>query len=158
MVWPTTLNISELANWLFVWLLAWLIYWLIWWLIDLPFDWLHSCLDWLTVSTCWFLLRLPQVKFEQLAFTLTLQDSVRFASQMQKAIKVLCQLLGSKVSTDILETIDFFISANEFNLSDIEEDTRKMLALIWSRDAAVREAVVNAYRKLYIEPREESDK
>ena len=89
---------------------------------------------------------------------LTLQDSVRFASQMQRAIKVLCQLLGSKVSSDILETIDFFVSANEFNLADIEQGTRKMLALIWSRDAAVREAVVNAYRKLYIEPREESDK
>ena len=87
-----------------------------------------------------------------------LQDSVRFASQMQSSIKVLCQLLGSKVSSDILETIDFFISANEFGLADVEQGTRKMLALIWSRDAAVKEAVVNAYRKLYIEPRHENQK
>lgn len=77
---------------------------------------------------------------------------------MQKAIKVLCQLLGSKVSSDILEAIDFFISANEFGLADVDQGTRKMLALIWSRDGAVKEAVVNAYRMLYIEPRQENQK
>ena len=81
-----------------------------------------------------------------------------FVTQMQKAIQTLCQLLGSKASSDILETIDFFISASEFNLAGIEHGTRKMLALIWSRDAAVKETVVNAYRKLYIEPRQENDK
>ena len=83
---------------------------------------------------------------------------MRFVSQMQKAIQTLCQLLGSKASSDILETIDFFISASEFNLAGIEQGTRKMLALIWSRDATVKETVVNAYRKLYIEPRQENDK
>ena len=83
---------------------------------------------------------------------------MRFACQMQNAIKVLSQLLGSKTSSDILETVDFFVSANEFNLADIELGTRKMLALVWSRDTAVREAVVNAYRKLYIEPKQENDK
>ena len=76
---------------------------------------------------------------------------MRFAIQMQKAIKIVCQLLGSKISSDILETIEFFVSANEFGLEDIEHGTRKMLALVWSRDNAVKEAVVRAYRKLYIE-------
>ena len=75
---------------------------------------------------------------------------------MQKAIKILCQLLGSKFNSDILETVDFFVSANEFGLTDVKAGTRKMLALIWSRDSAVREAVINAYRKLYIESRNDA--
>ncbi|XP_065053020.1 condensin complex subunit 1-like isoform X1 [Rhopilema esculentum] len=85
-----------------------------------------------------------------------LEDSLRFATQMQKAIKILCQLLGSKFNSDILETVDFFVSANEFGLTDVKAGTRKMLALIWSRDSAVREAVINAYRKLYIESRNDA--
>lgn len=78
---------------------------------------------------------------------------MKFATQMQEAVKLLCQLLGSKTNTDILETIEFFISANEFGLVDAQHGIRKMLALVWSRDNVVKEAVVNAYKKLYIEPR-----
>ncbi len=70
---------------------------------------------------------------------------------MQESVKVLCQLLGSKTNSDILETIDFFILANEFGLANANQGIRKMLALIWSRDTTVKEAVVNAYKKLYIE-------
>lgn len=72
---------------------------------------------------------------------------------MQDAVKALCHRLGSKTNTDILETIDFFVSANEFGLANADEGIRNMLALIWSRDATVKEAVVNAYKKLYIEKR-----
>eukprot|EP00794_Sanderia_malayensis_P003745 gene3745-4267_t len=80
-----------------------------------------------------------------------LEGSIHFATQMQESVKVLCQLLGSKTNSDILETIDFYILAHEFSLANANEGIRKMLALIWSRDAVVKEAVVNAYKKLYIE-------
>ena len=71
---------------------------------------------------------------------------------MQRVIPVLCQLLGSKTNTDILEAIDFFISAHEFGLSNVDEGIRRMLALVWARDQTVKEAVVNAYKNLNIEP------
>lgn len=69
---------------------------------------------------------------------------------MRKAIPALCQLLQSKTSTDVLETIDFFISAYEFGLSHSEEGIRRMANLVWSRDAVVKKAVVSAFERLYI--------
>ena len=60
-------------------------------------------------------------------------------------------LLGSKQSTDILEAIDFFVSAFEFGVQNSMLGVRKMLSLIWSGEATIREAVVAAYKRLYIE-------
>ena len=62
-------------------------------------------------------------------------------------------LLGSKQSTDILEAIDFFVSAFEFGVQNSMLGVRRMLSLIWSGEATIREAVVAAYKRLYIEVR-----
>ena len=63
----------------------------------------------------------------------------------------MAMLLGSKQSTDILEAIDFFVSAFEFGVQNSMLGVRKMLSLIWSGEATIREAVVAAYKRLYIE-------
>lgn len=80
-----------------------------------------------------------------------LQDCVQFAQQMRRAIPILCQLLGSKANSDVLETIDFFIAAHEFGLTQSEEGIRRMANLIWSRDPIVKKAVVGAFERLYID-------
>ena len=63
----------------------------------------------------------------------------------------MAMLLGSKQSTDILEAIDFFVSAFEFGVQNSMLGVRRMLSLIWSGEATIREAVVAAYKRLYIE-------
>lgn len=70
---------------------------------------------------------------------------------MRRAIPILCQLLGSKANSDVLETIDFFIAAHEFGLTQSEEGIRRMANLIWSRDPIVKKAVVGAFERLYID-------
>ena len=70
---------------------------------------------------------------------------------MRKSLPILCQLLGSKTNSDILETINFFIAAHEFGLNQSEEGIRRMAALIWSRDPVVKKAVVGAFERLYID-------
>ena len=80
-----------------------------------------------------------------------LQDSVRFSEEVNKALPTVCLLLGSKHTTDILEAVNFFVSAFEFGVLNAMMGVRQMLALIWSREPTVKEAVVNAYRKLYID-------
>ena len=70
---------------------------------------------------------------------------------MNHAIPVLCQLLGSKSSSDVLEIIDFFIVAHEFGLAQSEAGIRKMANLIWSRDPVIKKAVVGAFERLYID-------
>ena len=70
---------------------------------------------------------------------------------MAHAIPCLCQLLGSKTPSDVLEIIDFFIVAHEFGLTQSEAGIRKMANLIWARDPVIKKAVVAAFERLYID-------
>ncbi|XP_031564431.1 condensin complex subunit 1-like [Actinia tenebrosa] len=81
-----------------------------------------------------------------------LQDYVNFQTQMEKAVPVICQLLGSKTISDVSESIEFFGTAYEFGLRNAIFGVRRMLVLIWSRDAAVKDSVVEAYKGLYLDP------
>lgn len=44
------------------------------------------------------------------------------------------------------------MTACEFSVADSVRGVRKMLPLVWSSDAAVKDAVVQAYRRLYLNP------
>ncbi|XP_022328669.2 condensin complex subunit 1-like isoform X1 [Crassostrea virginica] len=81
-----------------------------------------------------------------------LKDCFAFATQIQAAVPVICQLLGSKTNTDILEAIDFFVTGFEFGVTLTMIGIRRMLHLIWSRESSVKEAVVSAYKRLYLNP------
>ena len=92
---------------------------------------------------CWLL-------FSAFYSFLNFRDS-KFSKIIHKALPVVAMLLGSKQSTDILEAIDFFVSALEFGVQNSMLGVRRMLSLIWSGEATIREAVVAAYKRLYIE-------
>ncbi|XP_061198116.1 condensin complex subunit 1-like [Saccostrea echinata] len=81
-----------------------------------------------------------------------LKDCCAFATQIQASVPVICQLLGSKTITDILEAIDFFVTGFEFGVTLTMMGIRRMLHLIWSREASVKDAVVAAYKRLYLNP------
>mmetsp|Transcript_31847 Transcript_31847/g.62206 ORF Transcript_31847/g.62206 Transcript_31847/m.62206 type:complete len:1467 (-) Transcript_31847:249-4649(-) len=79
-----------------------------------------------------------------------LYEAVQFITTLDKCVPVLTDLLGSQSCSDVLECIHFFHTANEFQLDAAPQGIREMLALIWSKEAAVVEAVIDAYRRLYI--------
>ncbi|XP_041377786.1 condensin complex subunit 1-like [Gigantopelta aegis] len=81
-----------------------------------------------------------------------LQDSLTFARQVQESVPIVCQLLSSKNTSDVFEAIEFFVTGFEFGVSATIIGIRRILALIWSREVTVKEAVVNAYKKLYLNP------
>lgn len=69
---------------------------------------------------------------------------------MTDCIPVAVQLLGSKVISDILESLEFLSTAFEFQVRGSQEGVRKALALVWSREQQVKDAVVTAYVRLYL--------
>ncbi|KAK3104798.1 hypothetical protein FSP39_010318 [Pinctada imbricata] len=81
-----------------------------------------------------------------------LKDCLAFATQIQAAVPIICQLLGSKTVTDVLEAIDFFVTGFEFGVTATMMGIRRMLHLIWSRESGVKDAVVSAYKRLYLNP------
>ncbi|XP_014680351.1 PREDICTED: condensin complex subunit 1-like, partial [Priapulus caudatus] len=64
---------------------------------------------------------------------------------------LVCQLLGSRSSTDVLEAIEFFATAAEFHVSGAVVGVRRALVLVWSKEQPIREALSAAYRRLYLE-------
>ena len=84
---------------------------------------------------------------KQLFLVNYLKDSVNFASMIDKALPVVCKLLGSKQVTDVLEAIQFFVSAWEFGVLNAMIGVRQMLSLIFSREQTIQTAVVQAYKR-----------
>lgn len=78
------------------------------------------------------------------------KDSVQFARVIDSSISLVCNFLNSGQISDILEAVSFFVTAFEFGLLKAMVGVRGMLSLIWSRETSVREAVVSAYRRLYV--------
>ena len=79
------------------------------------------------------------------------KDCVAFSEELNKALPTVCLLLGSKQVSDVLEAINFFVSAFEFGVLNAMIGVRKMLTLIFSREQDIKKAVVGAYKRLYID-------
>lgn len=52
----------------------------------------------------------------------------------------------------VQEAVQFCVTVCEFSVANSISGVRKMLPLVWSTDAAIKEAVVQAYRRLYLNP------
>ncbi|XP_072525318.1 condensin complex subunit 1 [Salminus brasiliensis] len=85
-----------------------------------------------------------------------LKDTESFALQVEKAIAVINNMLYWKTTTVVQEAVQFCVTACEFSVADSVSGVRKMLPLVWSTDAAVKDAVVQAYRRLYLNPHGDS--
>lgn len=59
-------------------------------------------------------------------------------------------MLSSKVASDVMEAISFFVKAKLSNLVNVDIGIRKMLPHICSKDDSIRAAVTNAYKMLYL--------
>ena len=81
-----------------------------------------------------------------------LTDLMQFTHSLTQACQTISQLLGSRSNSDVIEAVSFFVIAMSFNVTDAIVGVRKMLTLMYSKDADVREAVMHAYTALYFTP------
>ncbi|RNA14671.1 condensin complex subunit 1, partial [Brachionus plicatilis] len=79
-----------------------------------------------------------------------LKDMLGFVNQIETAIPKLSKLLFSKTQTDVLEVISFFVTCYEHGFTDMLFGIRKMLALVLNSEKTVKDAVINAYKRLYL--------
>lgn len=56
----------------------------------------------------------------------------------------------------VQEAVQFCVTVCEFSVANSVSGVRKMLPLVWSTDAAIKDAVVHAYRRLYLNPQGET--
>ena len=80
------------------------------------------------------------------------QDGLAFILKMAECVPIAIQLLGSKVVSDVLEALEFLSVCVEFAVRGSSAGLRRALVLVWSPEAAVREALLSAYLRLYMKP------
>lgn len=58
----------------------------------------------------------------------------------------------------VQEAVQFCVTVCEFSVANSVSGVRKMLPLVWSTDAAIKDAVVQAYRRLYLNPQGDTNR
>lgn len=81
-----------------------------------------------------------------------LKDTETFALQVERAISVINTMLYWKTTSVVQEAVQFCVTVCEFSVANSISGVRKMLPLVWSTDAAIKDAVIHAYRRLYLNP------
>ncbi|XP_069038810.1 condensin complex subunit 1 [Lepisosteus oculatus] len=81
-----------------------------------------------------------------------LRDTESFSLQIEEAISLITSMLYWKTTSVVQEAIQFCVTVCEFGVSQSLNGVRRMLPLVWSPDTAVREATVEAYKRLYLRP------
>eukprot|EP00116_Pleurobrachia_bachei_P004210 sb/3464472/ len=79
-----------------------------------------------------------------------LSDCVHFTEQLHAVIELVTQLLASKTTSDVLESIELLVSAREFGMKAAEAGIRKMLVLVFNNEQSIRDAVVSNQSELVI--------
>ncbi|XP_008062001.2 condensin complex subunit 1 [Carlito syrichta] len=85
-----------------------------------------------------------------------LQDAHSFSQKITEAISIIGKMMYENTTTVVQEVIEFFVMVFHFGVPQALFGVRRMLPLIWAKEPGVREAVLNAYRQLYLSPKGDS--
>lgn len=58
----------------------------------------------------------------------------------------------------VQEAIEFFVTVSQFGVPQALCGVRRMLPLVWSKEPGIRETVLSAYRRLYLNPGGDSER
>lgn len=75
-----------------------------------------------------------------------LLEMQRFADCVKTGIEDIRNMLHSKTITDVLEAIDFFLTAKQAGVRGLDAALRHLMAMIWSQEEQIRKAVLDACR------------
>ncbi|KAH8645685.1 condensin component [Xylariales sp. PMI_506] len=83
-------------------------------------------------------------------------DALKFIEVLQESTTTVCQLLGSKNKSEVIEAMDYFEVCNAYNIEDNMVGIRRMLRLIWTKGNSdegkgVQTHLIDCYRRLFFE-------
>ncbi|NWY49175.1 CND1 protein, partial [Chionis minor] len=81
-----------------------------------------------------------------------LQDAYDFSVKITEALSLISKMMYENCVSVVQEAIEFFVTVSQFSVPQALLGVRRMLPLIWSKEPGIKEAVLNAYRRLYLSP------
>ncbi|NXP05107.1 CND1 protein, partial [Thinocorus orbignyianus] len=87
-----------------------------------------------------------------------LQDAYNFSVKITEALSLISKMMYENSVSVVQEAIEFFVTVSQFGVPEALVGVRRMLPLIWSKESGIKEAVLNAYRQLYLSPSGDSER
>ncbi|NXX53572.1 CND1 protein, partial [Scopus umbretta] len=87
-----------------------------------------------------------------------LQDAYNFSVKITEALSLISKMMYENCVSVVQEAIEFFVIVSQFGVPQALPGVRRMLPLIWSKEPGIKEAVLNAYRRLYLSPSGDSER
>uniref|UniRef100_A0A8C4U7W2 Condensin complex subunit 1 n=1 Tax=Falco tinnunculus TaxID=100819 RepID=A0A8C4U7W2_FALTI len=87
-----------------------------------------------------------------------LQDAYNFSVKITEALSLISKMMHENSISVVQESIEFLVTASQFGVPQAVLGVRRMLPLIWSKEPGVKEAVLDAYRRLYLSPSGKSER
>lgn len=83
-------------------------------------------------------------------------DALKFIDVLHEATSTVCQLLGSRNKSEVIEAIDYFEVGDAYNIEKNKLGIRRMLRLIWTKGNSdegkgVQAHLIECYRRLFFE-------
>jgi len=83
-------------------------------------------------------------------------EALKFIDVLHEATEIICQLLGSKNKTEVIEAMDYFEIGDAYNIEQNKVGIRRMLRLIWTKGNSdegkgVQTHLIECYKRLFFE-------
>lgn len=83
-------------------------------------------------------------------------EALKFIDVLHDATGIVCQLLGSRNKSEVIEAIDYFEIGDAYNIEQNKVGIRRMLRLIWTKGNSdegkgVQTHLIECYRRLFFE-------
>jgi len=83
-------------------------------------------------------------------------EALKFIDVLHEATGTICQLLGSKNKSEVIEAMDYFEIGDAYNIEQNKVGIRRMLRLIWTKGNSdegkgVQTHLIEAYKRLFFE-------
>ncbi|KAK4199510.1 putative condensin complex subunit 1 [Triangularia verruculosa] len=83
-------------------------------------------------------------------------EALKFIDVLHEATTTVCQLLGSKNKSEVIEAMDFFEIGDAYNIEQNKVGIRRMLRLIWTKGNSdegkgVQTHLIECYKRLFFE-------
>ncbi|KAJ4862611.1 non-SMC mitotic condensation complex subunit 1, n-term domain-containing protein [Trichoderma breve] len=83
-------------------------------------------------------------------------EAIKFIDVLHNATGIICQLLGSRNKSEVIEAIDYFEIGDAYNIEQNKVGIRRMLRLIWTKGNSdegkgVQTHLIECYKRLFFE-------
>ncbi|KAL2130913.1 hypothetical protein VTI74DRAFT_5797 [Chaetomium olivicolor] len=83
-------------------------------------------------------------------------EALKFIDVLHEATGIVCQLLGSRNKSEVIEAMDYFEIGDAYNIEENKVGIRRMLRLIWTKGNSdegkgVQTHLIECYKRLFFE-------